>query len=100
MLPPITLQPIVENAVKHGVGQKEGGGTIAVSVCQTDEDYLITVSDNGVGFDSNTPRQADREHIGIDNVRSRLDEQCGGMLEISSIPGKGTTATIKIPKEV
>jgi LytS/YehU family sensor histidine kinase len=98
MLPSLTIQPIVENAVKHGIGKKEDGGTITLTARETDDDYLVIVSDDGAGFDINNPRQEDREHIGIDNVRRRLKEQCNGTLEIVSEPGKGTTATIRIPR--
>jgi hypothetical protein len=100
MLPPLTIQPIVENAVKHGVGQKEDGGTVTVSVRETDTDYLVIVSDDGVGFDTSKPHQDDREHIGVENVRRRLKEQCGGTLVIESEPGIGTTVTMKLPKGV
>jgi LytS/YehU family sensor histidine kinase len=97
-LPPLTIQPVVENAVKHGIGKKEGGGTITVSVCETEESYLVIVSDDGAGYDVNERSPDKRQHIGIDNVRQRLG-QCGGTLELLSELGKGTTATIKLPKE-
>ena len=98
MLPSLTIQPIVENAVKHGIGQKEGGGTIIISVSETNNVYHITVTDNGVGYDVNKPDRDTKIHIGINNVKQRLKEQCGGTLEISSEPEKGTIAVIKIPK--
>jgi len=97
-LPPLTIQPIVENAVKHGIGEKEGGGTITISVAETDSEHLVVVSDDGVGYDVSSPRQDNCAHIGIENVRQRIKEQCDGTLEISSKTGKGTTAVIKIPK--
>jgi hypothetical protein len=98
-LPPLTIQPIVENAVKHGIGQREGGGTIIISTRETDDNYIITVSDDGVGYnvDSAVDSQAHKS-IGINNVRRRLKEQCGGTLKIISEVGKGTTAEIRIPK--
>jgi len=96
MLPPLSLQPLVENAVKHGIGQKEGGGTITISVNETENEFLLTVSDNGAGYDEN--RESQSTQIGINNVRQRLKEQCGGSLEITGKPGIGTQVTIKIPK--
>ena len=54
-LPMLSIQPIVENAVKHGVGMKKEGGTVTVSTRETADAYEITVSDDGVGFDMNAP---------------------------------------------
>jgi len=95
MIPSLTVQPIVENAVKHGICQRLGGGTITVSVKETKTEYLITVTDDGVGFDAANANL----HIGIANVRSRLAAMCGGTLNIESKQGVGTTAAIRIPRE-
>ena len=99
LVPPLTIQPIVENAIKHGIGQKEGGGTVTISVRETNMEYIITVADDGAGYDINNPRKDTRKHIGINNVRQRLKEQCRGTLDIISEIDSGTTAAIKIPKE-
>jgi len=99
MLPPLTIQPIVENAVKHGIGKKEGGGTVILSVNETDKEFLVTVSDDGAGYDKAKLHSGKQEHTGIENVKQRLKGQCGGTLEISGEPGFGTTVVIKIPKE-
>jgi len=98
MLPPLSIQPIAENAIKHGIGKKEGGGTVTLSVRETDKEFLVTVSDDGVGYNKANLRNEKQKHIGIENVRRRLEGQCGGTLEISGEPGLGTTAVIKIPK--
>jgi len=98
MLPPLTIQPIVENAVKHGIGKKEGGGTVMLSVRETDKEFLVTVSDDGAGFDKAMPNDK-QKHIGIENVRQRLKAQCGGTLELSCGSFRGTTVEIKIPKK-
>lgn len=98
-LPALSVQPLVENAIKHGLMGLESGGSVVVSVYETDTDYCVRVSDNGVGFD--TALQLDgRQHIGIKNIRERLSAICGGRLTIDSAVGKGTTAVIYIPKEV
>jgi len=97
MLPPLSIQPIVENAVKHGIGQKEGGGTITISVRETDNEFLVSVSDDGVGYNEDFVTNT-KTHIGINNVKQRLKEQCGGTLEISGEAGVGTTSVIGIPK--
>jgi len=97
-LPALTMQPIVENAVKHGIGKKEGGGTVTILTKETNSDYLVIVSDDGIGFEQEKTGDDGQQHIGINNVRLRLSVQCGGSLDIKSKPGMGTTATIRIPK--
>ena len=62
--------------------------------------YEIRVSDNGVGFDPETVPEDGRSHLGIMNVRSRLNIMCHGTLDIKSAPGNGTAAIIQIPKGV
>ena len=76
----------------------ESGGTVTVSSYETDMDYRISVVDDGVGFDT-TILLDDREHIGIRNIRGRIEAMCGGTLTVESAPGKGTKAVITIPKE-
>lgn len=94
-LPALTVQPIVENAVKHGVGTKENGGTITISTSESESHYLITIADDGVGFDIRNTAS----NIGIENVRKRLLAMCEGALHFESKLGQGTIATIHIPKE-
>lgn len=97
-LPPLTVQPLAENAVNHGISDLLEGGCVTISTREKEDCYEIRVSDNGVGFDPTVPFSDERAHIGIANVRSRLDNMCHGTLEIVSSPGKGTTAVIQIPK--
>lgn len=99
-LPALAIQPIVENAVRYGISPKEGGGTIVISTREQEGCIVITVSDDGVGFDR---RQAgkkteNRSHIGISNVRERLVGQCGGTMEVESVLGEGTVVSMWIPK--
>ena len=96
-VPALTIQPIVENAVKHGILKREKGGTVKVKIYETDSCYFISVKDNGVGFDVTEPEM--ENHIGLRNIRSRLDAMCGGLLHIESIIGVGTKITVEIPKE-
>ena len=98
LLPALSVQPLVENAIKHGLMGLESGGTVTVSSYETDMDYRISVVDDGVGFDT-TILLDDREHIGIRNIRGRIEAMCGGTLTVESAPGKGTKAVITIPKE-
>ncbi len=98
MLPVLTVQPIVENAVKHGTSKKRGGGKVCISTREDGENYVITVSDTGCGFDTTKEKHDGKRHVGIVNVRQRLSNMCKGVLIIESTPGAGTVATIKIPK--
>jgi len=97
-IPALTLQPIVENAVRYGVMRKEEGGTVKVSTSETNDDFVVTVEDDGIGFDAYAPKADGRTHIGIVNVGDRLKAMCGGSLKITSVPGVGTTAVLTIPK--
>lgn len=97
-IPPLTVQPLVENAVNHGISDLPNGGCVTVSTREKPNCYEIRVSDNGVGFDPNETPKDGRTHIGISNVRSRLNIMCHGTLDIISSPGTGTTAIITIPK--
>ena len=96
-IPALSIQPIVENAVKHGILKREAGGTVKVKIYETDSSYFISVKDNGVGFDVS---EIEREnHIGLRNIKSRLEAMCSGILHIESIVGIGTKITVEIPKE-
>lgn len=97
-LPALSVQPLVENAIKHGLMGLESGGRVTVCAYETDREYCVKVSDNGVGFDVNAQPDDDR-HIGIKNIRERISAICGGRLTVESTPGRGTTAVIYIPKE-
>ena len=88
----------MENAVNHGISDLPEGGCITIATHEEPDHYEIRVSDNGIGFDPDTQPIDGRSHIGISNVRSRLDIMYRGTLEIISARGKGTRAIIKIPK--
>lgn len=97
-IPALSIQPIVENAIKHGLMKLEKGGTIKVVSFETDTHYCVTVEDDGVGFDENNLAD-EKDHMGISNIRARLKTMVNGELEIKSIIGKGTKVLIKIPRE-
>lgn len=97
-IPSLTIQPLVENAVKHGILKRKKGGTITISTRCLDNSYEIEICDNGVGFDLLAPLEKPSNHIGIENVRNRLWSMCAGTLTIESIIDHGTTAVIHIPK--
>lgn len=97
---PLTVQPIVENAVKHGICMKENGGTITLKTSEENGSITITVTDDGVGFDVNSTvtEGSMRSHIGLENVRKRVEKYPGGKLTVESEIGKGTVVTINFRK--
>lgn len=97
-VPSLAVQPIVENAVKHGILPKDEAGTVIIKTHETSDAYVIIVEDDGVGFDINEKRDDTHTHVGIDNVTKRLEIICGGSCDIKSEKGKGTVVTICIPK--
>lgn len=99
LIPPLVVQPLVENAVKHGICATENGGTIRISVEAEAGEICIRVADDGAGFDTAAPMDKARSHVGIENVRNRLEQLCGGSLRVESTPGHGTVAEIRIPWE-
>ena len=98
-IPALTVQPIVENAIKHGLMKLSKGGTIHVVSYETDKDYCISIVDDGVGFDTGTLFE-DRKHVGLRNIRERLKVMVNGKLEIESTVGVGTKVLVTIPKEM
>ena len=100
-VPALSVQPIVENAIKHGVTKKAEGGQVTISSFEKDGFDCVVIKDDGVGFDmgagfENTGSQS--SHIGIKNVSGRLKTMMNAQLIIESVIGEGTTVTIKIPK--
>ena len=98
MVPSLAVQPMVENAVKHGILPKDDMGTVIIKTYETSIDYVIVVEDDGVGFDVNEKQDDNHTHVGIENVTKRLEIICNGTCDIDSEKGKGTVVTIHIPK--
>ena len=97
-LPPLTVQPIVENAIRHGIRKSDKGhGTVRIKTYEKGDFHVVEVSDDGKGFDTSVIDLMDKSHVGIRNVRTRLDIECGGELEIESHPAHGTRCMIRIP---
>ena len=96
-VPVLSVQTLAENAVKHGVGKRAGGGRVAVSTHEEASCFVVTVTDDGVGFD--VTKAGGSGHIGLENTRMRLEAMCGGELAVQSEPGEGTTVTMRIPKD-
>ena len=93
-LPPLSLEPLVENAVEHGLSKD--GGIVTLHTFEEDNNIVISVSDNGTAV---KPIE-DNIHtgVGIENTRKRIEMQCGGRLEVN-ITDAGAVCSIIIPKE-
>lgn len=100
---PLTVQPLVENAIRHGVYQRgAAGGTVTLRTWAEDDVWVVQVEDTGVGFDVGrcwAELQLDGvDSTGLRNIRLRLEKIMGAMLDVTSTVGVGTTATIRIPR--
>ena len=93
-VPPLTLQPIVENAVKHGRDPYAGAFRISIRTRKTGSGSEIVVADNGRGFDGADDSDG---HIALKNIQKRLELMCGGSLTIAPNDGGGTVVTVTIP---
>ena len=99
VLPALSVQPLVENAIKHGLMRLETGGTVVIHSYETPTHFCVEVKDDGVGFDTSLPID-EKKHVGLRNIRGRLKAMVDGDLILESKPGVGTKAVIMIPKEV
>lgn len=95
LIPSLSLQMIVENAIKHGITKKYEGGTVEISSYKNDGKIYIIVEDDGVGFDVN--KVIGETHLGFKNSRERIKHFVDGELIIESEINKGTKVTIIIP---
>lgn len=105
MLQPLILQPIVENAIKHGILERIGGGTVEIEAIDCEYETQLIVKDDGVGIsnqylDSIFNDKKQNDSIGIINVNNRLKNKYGKDygLDIKSNLGQGTIVTMRIPK--
>ncbi|KUO77003.1 MAG: hypothetical protein APF77_05720 [Clostridia bacterium BRH_c25] len=100
-VPTLILQPLIENAVIHGILPKTEGGRISISISQEVKFLIFRVKDNGIGMDAkkllDVLRQGNRKGIGIGNINNRLRRLYGKGLDIKSSPGVGTEITWYIP---
>lgn len=97
LLPPLTIQPLVENAIKHGISKKEEGGTIWISSRRIGNQIRVVIRDDGVGFEPAQKKEDGHAHLGMANVQERLKLMCKGHIEVKSKPGKGTEVTVVVP---
>ena len=99
VLPALSVQPLVENAIKHGLMRLEEGGTVVIHSYETPTHFCVEVRDDGIGFDTGLPID-EKKHVGLRNIQGRLKAMVDGDLSLESQPGVGTKAVIRIPKEV
>jgi two-component system, LytTR family, sensor kinase len=106
-LPFLCLQPLVENAVRHGLRGKEGQGTVTISAEDSGAEYIIMIIDDGAGMDPATAGAAlsgegTSDAHAVANIQERLLAAFGPEhgLQLDSMPGEGTTVTIRIPKPI
>jgi len=105
-VPSLILQPLVENAIKHGIAPKVGTSRISVRAKRQDAAVLLSVEDDGVGFVWNgsqsgrsLPARRSGAGVGLQNVRERLQTMYGATASLSlvNLPGGGSRATLEIP---
>lgn len=105
-LPPLTLEPLVENAVKHALDPNQGPLYVLVRTRRENSYNIIIVENSGKDFPLEDETEAsslamnDEPHIGLSNVKRRLEISCGGSLKVSKRPDGGTIATIRIPADL
>ena len=96
-IPPLTVQPLVENAIRHGCREMRGG-KIVISARKTSGGYSVKIVDNGTGYSGESVKDG-KAHVGISNVRSRLSIISGAELHINALAEGGTCAEIFIPAD-
>jgi two-component system, LytTR family, sensor kinase len=93
-VPHMGLQPLVENAIRHGIGQNEAGGTIRLTAHRVDETLVVEVTDDGPGLPP--PGPAPRRGIGLDNTRARLRQLYGDQASLSIANGEPCGAVVRV----
>ena len=97
-VPPLSIQPLVENAIKHGILKRIEGGTVTLKTSEDEKAYIVEVSDDGIGFDMNEVDFKGNKHIGLNNVRHRVTTMAKGDIDFYSEPYKGTKVVVKLYK--
>ena len=98
LLPTLTVQPLVENAVRHGISKRQdASGRVLIRTFDTETDHVIRIEDDGIGICASAEAD-EKKHVGISNARKRLAMLCAGTLSITSQPQQGTVCEIHIPK--
>ena len=103
-IPPLTIQPLVENAIRHGLRKQDGGGTVMITIRMRENNILVSVEDNGAGIPEEKlanllDSPGGSVSIGLYNIHTRLLRLYGKGLSLSSKPGQGTSVRFTIPFE-
>jgi signal transduction histidine kinase len=105
-IPPLVIQPLVENAIKHGIGPRAEGGTVSVSVSSSDlpefgSMLIIRVQDTGIGATPTALARGRALGVGLQNITRRLEQYYRGeaSLTVESTPGVGTIVEVRIPRQ-
>jgi sensor histidine kinase YesM len=93
-VPPLSIQPIVENAIKHGILKKVEGGTLVFKTYEKEDAFVVEVIDDGVGFDMSNVDFKNNVHFGINNIKHRINNMCNGDIVINSEVDKGTRVVV------
>ncbi len=99
-VPPMVIQPIIENSIKHGLGAKEEGGHLYISTRKFKDGYGIIIADDGVGYDTKAQQtqKDDRVHVGLASIRQRLKYIPGAQIVMESKIGQGSMTFLVIPE--
>ena len=97
-IPPLTIQPIVENAIKHGILKKIEGGTVTITTYETDTEVIVEIKDDGIGFDLKNINFDENVHFGLKNISYRIKQTCNGDLNITSKKNVGTNIRVTFKK--
>lgn len=96
-VPPLTIQPLVENSIKHGACKQVAGGTVTLHTYRTHEYDCVEIMDNGPGFDPSIIDKKDSQSYGLKNISFRL-KQMHAEIQIHSGAGMGTNVIVKLPR--
>ena len=101
LIPRLSIQPLVENAVVHGLENKKEPGTVWIEISVCEDTLQVEVRDDGVGFSSDQQEDQKHTHMGLKNIQQMIQNMYGREygIRISSIQGKGTTAMLRLPVE-
>ncbi|MEF3304069.1 ATP-binding protein [Paenibacillus sp. GYB003] len=98
LVPPLIIQPLVENAVNHGVMKRKEGGRIVIRIGPEADDFVIRVSDDGVGISADwRNNRGSGAGVGLENIERRIVQAYGTPLTVLGGPGIGTTVEIRLP---
>ena len=98
-IPILSIQPIVENAVRHGIRKRAKGGKVVISTFSDKDYHVVKILDNGVGFSEEIIGEDKNVHVGIKNVKERIKLMTGGTVDIMSKVNVGTEVVMKIPRK-